>query len=155
MCLLLKFVEKNGREPGSSSDRDLLHEIKQWSVRQQGFYHSHEVDRREDKNVTILISPSADFWGAIKREFGAAHHRRSWGAVPMLAFESLTANWNDYVACLHRAVQNFVRQCCIIARVVGTLTGRKEDRCSCHRPCPSKCGRYQPEEPKYGPGDHG
>ncbi|KAK1990929.1 hypothetical protein LX36DRAFT_376159 [Colletotrichum falcatum] len=48
-------------------------------------------------------------WNSIKAEFGssgpAQQKTTSWATLPILVFESLTANWGDYVGSMHRAVE--------------------------------------------------
>lgn len=87
------------------------HEVSQWSVRQQGFYSSYDPANPKTE-TTVVINPANELWSRIKSKYQGTFIKpnpdEGWQSIPGVLFESLTANWATYIACLHRAVEQIV-----------------------------------------------
>ncbi|WYZ46033.1 hypothetical protein EsH8_IX_000258 [Colletotrichum jinshuiense] len=107
---LLKYVARNHRKV---THMDLLDEIPQWSVRQQGIYQLHNTVNKTKISTTILINPSDVLCHQIKQNHGPSvsnqYKHEDWTSVITLAFESISANWTDYIACFNRAFERLKR----------------------------------------------
>ncbi|ETS82444.1 hypothetical protein PFICI_04320 [Pestalotiopsis fici W106-1] len=115
-CCLLPYIEKNQHKVKHLGADNCYREVLQWSVRQQGLYSSYNSTNPKTE-TTVLVNPADELWRRIKSTYGGVAVNLSvdegWQSIPCRVFESLTANWATYIACLHRAVEQIKRDAAV------------------------------------------
>ncbi|KAK9780535.1 hypothetical protein SCAR479_02650 [Seiridium cardinale] len=115
-CCLLPYVERNQHVAEELPNDSRYREVLQWSVRQQALYSSNEPDSSK-RETTVLVNPADELWLRIKDRYRLRQTPvctdEGWQETPCIVFESLTANWATYIACLHTAVENIKRDAAV------------------------------------------